>query len=90
MRFSTTFAIIGFDWGHLKQSKGGIENGELIERLGLEYWREELEKKKKREERKIMERTRSEISVFGDKSFWFLSLLQAFAMEMDPDVLFRV
>jgi len=81
---------MGFDCGHLKQSKGGIGYGELMERFGLEYWREELEKKKKREERKIMERTRSEISVFGDKSFWFLSFFQAFAMEMDLDVLFRV
>lgn len=79
---------MGFDWGHLKQSKGGIGNGESIERVGLVYWREEREKKKKRDERKIMERTRSEISVFGAKSFWFLSLFQAFAMEMDLDVLF--
>lgn len=58
-----------------------------IERLGFEYWRDELEKKKKRDERKIMERTRSEISVFGDKSFWFLSLFQAFAMEMSLDLI---
>lgn len=79
---------MGFDWGHLKQSKGGIGNGVSIERLGLEFWRDEPEKKK-REERKIMERTRREIRVLGAKSLWFLSLFQAFAMEMAPDVLFR-
>lgn len=74
MRFSTTLAITGLDWGHLKQSKGGI--GNLVEMVGFgfEFWRyeeeEDDEKKKKSEERKMMERTRRVIiKVFGANSF---------------------
>lgn len=73
MRFSTTLAITGLDWGHLKQSKGGI--GNLVEMVGfgLVFWRyeeEEEEEKKKSEERKIMERTRRVIiKIFGANSF---------------------
>ena len=71
MRFSTTLAITGLDWGHLKQSKGGI--GNLVEMVGFgfEFWRyDEEEEKKKSEERKMMERTRRVmIKVFGANSF---------------------